>query len=112
MNLKKVNVVGNIYQHFFIMKNGEIKKIECTQEQYRFLEMPNAKNPTVKNGIWDRSYVNYRYDTVSGDLEDGTYAESGDVYAVKIAGKQKDVRKNSIVNDMLDPSVKIDSVHL
>ena len=102
MKLGKANIIGNVYFHRFRMKDGSIKEVECTQGEYEALASPNPTNPTIKNGAWVMSYSNYKYDTPSGTLEDGMYADNGTTYAVKLAGKaQADVEKGEITKDAL-----------
>lgn len=50
--LTKKEYLGEGYVHKFIHKNGEVKYVPCTKEEYDALALPNPINPTLKNYTW------------------------------------------------------------
>lgn len=101
--LKKAEIIGMVYYDVFRKPNGELQMVACSQKDYEDLAKKNAKQPKHPIGVWEYSYANYRYNTLSGDLEDDMYADNGDMYAVKLKNApQKEVPKEKIKNDVLD----------
>ena len=89
--LTKVNIIGEQAWHVFEKDGVEVKE-ECTVKEYDELNSPNPKNPTKEDFVWKMSYKDWKYDTVSGRLEDNCYVEVGDRFIVKLEGKgQKNV---------------------
>lgn len=84
--LQKVNIIGVKYVHIFRNEAG-ILEIECTKEEYDALGLPGAGAPdiTPKGYEWVTSQGRNKYDTASGDLEDGQYADTN-LCMVKVPG--------------------------
>src|SRR3990167_9781372 len=98
MQLKKVNIIGMIYRNRFQKQDGTIVEVEISEEEYK-----NGKKRTLDGAVWIGAYGNYRYDTPSFNLEDGTYADNNaNEFSVKIAGKQYTTfKKDKILNHIL-----------
>lgn len=88
MKLIKKNIIGELYYDVFQMNDGTRLDVETTKEKYESLSKPNPINPTIKNGIWKFSYSDRKYDTVSGRLENNTYAIDGNQCNIKLADKE------------------------
>lgn len=73
--LEQVNIIGDKYVHVFYSADN-LLEIECTKEEYEALGLPNAGQPTPPKGYtWASSHIRKKFDTLSGDLEDGQYAD-------------------------------------
>lgn len=98
MELTLKDSVGSIYFARF-SKDGEISEFEITEQEYN-------GGPTKEGYIFLNAGCEPKFDTVSGRLEDGQYADFGDYYAVKLEGCiQSCVSKDKIIDDVLDDSV-------
>lgn len=106
MQLKEAKVIGEICYHYFKMKDGTYTRVECTRDDYDQLGQQNPKNPTLDGGEWSYSKKDNLYDTPSGDLEDGYYADVGrDSYFVKVVGYlPKDIDKSKLLDGVMDDS--------
>jgi hypothetical protein len=105
--LEKVNIIGDKYVHVFrsINNPNQILEVETTQEDYEQLATPQHKDPVPPDGFrWDGSIVRKKYDTPSGDLEDGQYAEYTLIQA-KVEGKAE----VAVEPDQLTPTLQLDS---
>lgn len=116
MQLTKRNITGKHSFHVFD-QNGSQVITECSAEEYLGLAKPDAKPLTkfpyqLKNnqhqyqidGIWCpwvMSLENYKFDTVDGWLKDGDYFDNGASYRARVNGKEGNVAKENIVNDVI-----------
>lgn len=76
--LQKVNIIGDKYYHAFLKEGSTIEycEVEITQQEYEDLALPGAGSPAVPKGFtWSHSGCRKKFDTPSGDLEDGQYAD-------------------------------------
>lgn len=97
MQLTKVNPIGTIYYQFFKMKDGSVTRVECTKEE-------STAQLKVDGGTWIAATSGTLFDTVSGDLEDGSYVENEKDISVKFPGQiirtfTKDQVKDGIIDD-------------
>lgn len=105
MQLRKLNVTGTAYYNVFVMKDGTEKRVNETKAQHEAFAQKNARLPTKQNGTWVRSYSAPMYDSDSGDLEQGCYAQlNEDSCIVNIEGKRISVIsaqeiKDDVLND-------------
>jgi hypothetical protein len=68
-----------------ILNNTKVE-IETTKEDYEQLSGPNPKNPEYNGDLdWLHSLTRKKFNTASGDLEDGQYADYN-LRMVKVAG--------------------------
>lgn len=99
--IKKHNIIGEQAWHVFEKDGVEVKE-ECTIEEYGSLSLSNPVNPTKKDHAWKFSYKDWKYDTVSGRLEDNCYVEFDGKAIYKVPNeKQKtlEIEKfNSVIN--------------
>lgn len=111
ITLKKVNIVGNLYYHVFQNNNDStFVKVETTEEEYKNLNKKNPFNPTMEGFTWKYSFGDYKYDTQSGKLEEGKYADNGDGYRAMVGGVDIcNLKKVDIVNNEVSLS-KVDSL--
>ena len=70
----KVNIIGEKYVHVF-KKDGQISEDIITKKEYLSLSEPGAKSPAKKGWEWSLSKCCPLFDTPSGNLEDGQYAD-------------------------------------
>ncbi len=103
MKLTQVNIIGNVYRDCFSLQDVRAEEV-TTKEKYESLVRPE------KDGqVWSYSYTDHLYDSASGSLENGQFAQDGDSLIVKIAGhvqagvtpKELDVQTGSIDNDIV-----------
>lgn len=87
--LQKVNIIGTKYVHVFHKEGtNEILERETTKEGYYITTVVDPMWPKAPQGFkYVFSVTRKRFDTASGDLEDGQYAEYVTCFA-KVAGKQ------------------------
>lgn len=107
MILTKVNIIGEQAWHVFVDGKGNLIEEECTVADYDKLALPNPINPTKEGCTWKFSRKDFKYDTLSGRLENGCYAEHNGRLMVKIVNNdQKNLPLTSVVNDELkeDPT--------
>jgi hypothetical protein len=99
--LIKRNYLGEGYVHFFVNdETGEEAIVECTQEDYDALALPNAVNPTLKGHTWLQSHgKTIKVDTPTTILSKGEYCEfDGGAYVVPKDGKPGKVELAELVN--------------
>jgi len=111
IQLTKVNVVGRKWFHCFKMGDGTIQEIETTESDYVQLGQKNPVNPIIENGIWEKSYERYKFDTVDGDLSDDQYCDNGSGYLLKTKGTFiqagiEEVVDHKIKNIIVDEAIK------
>lgn len=75
--LQKINIIGDWYFHHFRMGDGSSKDVETTQADYAQLSLPGAVIPSINDGIWIGSDARRKFDSASGNLEKGQYAQDG-----------------------------------
>lgn len=75
MQLQPVNHIGYQYFHVFKFPDGKKQEVPTTAEDYRQLGGTDPKNPKLKGAAWDYSYETLKFDTPSGFLEEGQYAD-------------------------------------
>jgi hypothetical protein len=97
ITLKKLNIVGEIFFHVFKDKDGKLIEVETTEEDYRQLGKKNPKNPTKEGCTWHHSYSDYKYDSASGRMEDGTYADNGNGYRILVNGVHECALEKSVI---------------
>lgn len=86
--------------------NGEFFVQECTKEEYEALAGSGVPN-LPKGAKWVCSGGISKYDTVSGFLENGQYAEDGNDILVKIDGLAPVVlSKDDVVSGELKPEIQ------
>ena len=79
MILQKINIIGNKYVHKYAKKNvdGSISpnllEVECTKVEYESLSTSTA--PQLNGYQWVASVERHKFDSSSGDLENGMYAQ-------------------------------------
>ena len=72
MKLRKANIIGFSYYHRFKKPNGNEYEKEISAEEYASLSKNGKPNNTDE---WLHSYETYKFDSPSGKLEDGMYAQ-------------------------------------
>lgn len=112
MELTKINTVGRWYFHQYEL-DGEFYTQECTKEEYDALALPGASAPNLPKGAkWINSQGNAaKFDTPSGFIENGQYAEVNGLNIVKIAGvqavpiEQKDITQDGILDSAVEAQI-------
>jgi hypothetical protein len=99
MQLTKVNVLGEWFWHRWT----DGTETETTADEYHALASGGAPTPP-EGKTWQFSYAGPKYDTATGKLLDGQYADNVDNYAVVIDNFHTYVTKEKIVDDVLDDS--------
>ena len=83
MILRKIDILKPAYIHVFERIDGSFFEIETTKADYEQLGQSRHKDPSRLDGKWRHSYAFYKFDTASGKLEDGQYAdEDGRQYII------------------------------
>ena len=91
IQLTKREYLGEGYYHFFEGKDGKEVTVECTQEEYEALALPNPTNPTRKDCVWKFSAGGtIKVDTPSGFLGENEYCIKGDEAVVSVTGVKED----------------------
>lgn len=86
--LERVNIVGYKYINVFRNDNDEETIQEITEQEYKNIALGSEFHPVAPDGfVWAFSVEKYLFDTPSGELEDGQYADEI-VRHVKLAGKR------------------------
>lgn len=107
VELTKINIVGKSFFNVFEDKSGNIIEVEITEKEHSELE---KNKPTKEGCVWLHSTSGFKYDTPSGKMEDGCYADNGGDYRVMINGVNKNcVKRSDIVAGKISQS-KIDSI--
>lgn len=114
LSLNKKTIIGehawHLFSRFYIDDAGKIIwtgspiTVPCSLEEYTALGMKGAVAPLAPEGYaWKISVRDNKFDTPSGFLEDGQYAEENGKYVVKLAGfkGRVSVPLQSIVNDII-----------
>ena len=82
------------------MDDGSFVEKEITEDEYT-----NLGSPSILGGTWIHSYSDHKYDTLSGRLEDGYYAEEGGGKLVKLAG----CCQTKVDSSLISPDNTVDS---
>lgn len=100
LSLAKKNIIGEHAFHVFIKDGVEIR-VPCSLEEYAALGLKGAGAPPTPEGYtWKLSFRDNKFDTPSGFLEDGQYAEENGRYVVKLAGHRG--RISVFATDIID----------
>lgn len=84
----KTTIIGEQAWHVFEDVDGNKIKEECSIQEYDSLAMGGS--PSKEGYVWVFSYKDWKYDTVSGRLEDGTYVEvNGKILVKQLDDKQR-----------------------
>lgn len=83
----KVNTYTKTYiigtKSFFIFESEKDKsriEVPCTEDEYDKLILRNSEKPNRDGYVYVGAYKNWKFDTPSGDLENGYYAEYNDKF--------------------------------
>jgi len=85
-SLTKVNVVGTKYVLYFRIPDGSEIITEVSKSDYEALAKKNPAVPTNPGGVFVRGEARACFDTVSGDIEEGQYAQIGQGYLLRRIG--------------------------
>lgn len=84
------SVIGERAYHVFDNGNKKIEE-ECDLAEYELLRLKNATSPKKEGYTWCFSYKDWKYDTLSGKLEDGYYVEvDGNKFLIKQVDKPQE----------------------
>ena len=76
--LNKVEKIGEQFCHVFINNRDKSETVvSVTEKEYRSLAERNATMPTLSGHSWKMSVETSRFNTESGFLEKGNYADMG-----------------------------------
>jgi hypothetical protein len=103
ITLTKVNIIGTSYYDVFSV-DGEKVEVEISKEEYEALAT-NSRKPKLDRGEWKVSYITHKYDSDSGKLEEGTYAEDTDCKLILKDGIYLSVKKEDMVGDKIDSAL-------
>ena len=110
IELTKINVIGERFFHVFEDSDGNTVEEETTEDDYRQLGTDAPVNPVKEGHVWKLSFSDHKYDTVSGRMEEGCYAENGEKYKVMVNGiLECQLDKSEIVDHKIS-AVKIESL--
>lgn len=98
MKLQKIQQTGMWFGHFYKDKAGARAFVECTEAEYLALGLKGAGKPDVP-GEWICSGHYMKFDTPSGQLDDGCYADMGGVALANVAGMVGDIQLDKIAID-------------
>lgn len=78
MKLRKIENFERKFFHRFQKKDGSTFHVECTKAEYEALALPNAGQPTYKDGVWALSagegiYINDNGIEYWGDFPTNTF---------------------------------------
>lgn len=111
IKLTKREYVGKgYYYNFKNIETGLYSAVECTEEDYAKLALPNAINPTLEGHVFTSADGGtIKVDSPSGILELNEYTEmEGKYFVVGLDNKGNEiclpVEKEQIVNDEIDSS--------
>ena len=104
MQLTKLNQIGQKGAHLFKDSAGNFETVFCLIEDYNNL---GSGNQPLKEGFsWVHSSLVGQYDSLSGNIEDGTYMELDESFLVKIEDKDIFyVSKDKVISDILAEDV-------
>lgn len=103
MELELKTPIGEKAFNVFKNQSGAEEKVEISLESYSGLGEHDSGQPSKDGCVWVYSYKSLAFDTDSGSLEDGQYADCGEHYAVKLPGiNEVLVDKNAMHEGVLD----------
>lgn len=103
MRLERKIPIGEKAFNVFADAEGKERRIEISLDDYASLGLERAKQPSMDGHEWRYAYKRLDFDTASGSLEDGQYADCGEHYAVKLEGaKEVAVAKSALSDGVLD----------
>ena len=108
IQLTKRNYLGVGYVHIFTNnKTGDDVGVECTQEEYAALSLPNAVNPTLEGHTWSHSAGGtIKVDSPTTLLGENEYCdfEGGHVVVTKTGSdfNLKRVSVGKVTGDVID----------
>ena len=86
MILNKINIIGQKWAHQFKKEDGTIFEVETTEQDYNDVSQQKILPPINENGVWTGGYCGTKFNTTSGNIEDGQYAFIGDRILAKVEG--------------------------
>jgi len=108
ITLTKRNYLGEGWVHIFKNdKTGDEVVVECTEEEYKALALPNPTNPTLEGHTWTHSAGGtVKVDSPTSLLSENEYCEIDGKYTVVTRNSKGDYNlhkldKEHIINDEL-----------